>query len=120
MNLEDRLTGIRSSIERLERRPAPVATFNPQTASYTLAIGDANKVVELNKATANTVTVPPNSAVPFPVGTIVEVAQYGAGATTVAAGAGVTLRGTLTVPAQYATVKLIQRAVNEWYVLGGA
>ena len=46
----------------------------------------------MNVATANTLTVPPNSSVPFQVGTQVAVRQYGAGVTTLTAGAGVTIR----------------------------
>ena len=121
MTLEQRLSMIRSNVERLERRPAPVVTFNTQAGtSYILTINDANKTVETNSASVNTVTVPPNVDVGFPIGTRVGVAQYGAGATTIVAGVGVTLRGTLTVGAQYGVVSIVQRAANEWYVFGGA
>ena len=64
-------------------------TANTQTASYTLVLGDAAKAIEMNVASANNLTVPPDSSVAFPVGTVLEVLQYGAGQTTiVAAGAG--------------------------------
>lgn len=92
-----------------------------QVASYTLAITDANNMVEMNVAGANTLTVPPNSAVAFPVGTQVTIGQYGAGLTTIAAGAGVSLRaynGNLKLAGQYAVCALIKRATDEWYVAG--
>ena len=93
---------------------------NVQAASYTLALTDAGKSVEMNVATANNLTVPPNSAVAFPVGTIVEVCQVGAGQTTVVAGAGVTVRTpeTLVVTGQWSTVSLRKRATDEWVLAG--
>jgi hypothetical protein len=95
-------------------------THSTKTANYTLAIGDMNTVVEMNVASANTLTVPPNSSVAFPVGTVVEVAQYGAGQTTVVAGSGVTIRtpGTLVLRAQYSSVTLRKRATDEWWLSG--
>src|SRR5689334_11950484 len=55
---------------------------NAQTGTtYTLVLGDAGKVVEMNNAASNTLTVPPNSSVAFPVNTVIEVFQLGAGAT---------------------------------------
>lgn len=94
---------------------------NRQTDSYTLVLGDAYKVVEMNKATANDLTVPPNSSVAFEVGTIIEVMQYGAGQTTVVAGGGVTLRssgGKLKLMAQYSAASLRKIATDEWAVAG--
>lgn len=94
---------------------------NTQTASYTLVLADGGKVVEMNVATANTLTVPPNSSVAFPIGTIIEVHQYGAGQTTITPGAGVTLRsngGKLKTAAQYASASLRKRATEEWIVAG--
>ena len=95
--------------------------FNNQTASYTLVLADAGKLVEVNNASANTLTVPPNSSVAFAVGTQILVVQQGAGATTITAGSGVTLRskdGNLAIDGQYASVALVKRATDEWYVTG--
>jgi hypothetical protein len=95
--------------------------FNRQTASYTLALTDQNKIVEQNVATANNLTVPPNSTVAFPIGTEIAITQYGAGKTTIVAGAGVTLRsagGLLSIGAQYAMVSCVKVGTNEWYVVG--
>jgi len=95
--------------------------FNNQTASYTLVLADAGKLVEVNNASANTLTVPPNSSVAFAVGTQILVVQQGAGATTITAGAGVTLRSkdsNLAIDGQYASVALVKRATDEWYVTG--
>jgi hypothetical protein len=93
---------------------------NTQTASYTLVLGDAGKTVEMNVASANNLTVPPNSSVAFPVGTVVEVCQVGAGQTTVVAGSGVTIRTpeTLVLTGQWSTVSLRKRGTDEWVLAG--
>lgn len=96
-------------------------TFNRQAASYTLVAGDANKLVEMNVSTANNLTVPLNSSVPFATGTIIDVVQVGAGQTTIRATAGVTLYSTnswLKINARYGAVTLVKVATDEWYVFG--
>jgi hypothetical protein len=64
---------------------------NIQTSNYTLAITDNSDVVAMNNSGAATITIPPNSAVPFPIGAVIYICRVGAGAVTLAAGAGVTL-----------------------------
>lgn len=94
---------------------------NRQAASYTLVLGDAEKLVEMNAAAANNLTVPPNADVAFPVGTQILVAQYGAGQTSFVAGAGVTIRSEgskLKMAAQYAAATLVKIADDEWYLFG--
>lgn len=97
------------------------ATINTRTASYTLILSDKNiKIVEMNVASANNLTVPPNSSVAFPIGTRIDVVQYGAGVTTIVAGAGVTIRsaGTLVLDGQYAAATLYKRGTDEWVLIG--
>lgn len=94
---------------------------NTQTANYVPILADAGKVVEMNVAGANTLTVPPNSSVAFPVGTVIEAHQYGAGQVTLTAGAGVTLRSNgakLKIGGQYGSASLRKRATDEWVVSG--
>jgi hypothetical protein len=94
---------------------------NRQTASYTLAITDANKLVEINNVSANNLTVPLNSSVAYSIGTQILLAQYGAGQTTVVATVGVTIRssgGKLKLNAQYSGATLIKIATDEWYCFG--
>ena len=115
-------TSAQGSLADTAVQPEDLTTVdvNTQTASYTLVLADAGKVIEMDVATANNLTVPPNSAVAFPVGTVLEVYAYGAGATTIVAGAGVTVRtpDTLVLDGQYATVTLRKRATDEWTVDG--
>lgn len=96
------------------------ADLNTQTASYVLVIGDANKTVEMNVGTANTLTIPPNSSVAFPVSTVINFTQMGAGQTTITPGVGVTIRNRngLKTAGQYAMGTLYKRGTDEW-VCGG-
>ena len=94
---------------------------NVQTASYVLVLADAGKAVRMNVASANTLTIPPNSSVAFDTDTVIVVQQYGAGTTTLTAGVGVTLRsrgGFLELNGQYAIAALHKIGTNEWMVSG--
>ena len=96
-------------------------TTNRQTASYTLVLSDADKLVEMNVGSANNLTVPLNSTVPYSIGTQILISQYGAGQTTVVATGGVTIRssgGKLKLNAQYSGATLIKIATDEWYLFG--
>ena len=95
---------------------------NGQTGtSYTLALTDVAYIVEMNNASANTLTVPPNSSVAFPTGTQIIVLQTGAGQTTIAAGSGVTINSSgskLKLTGQWSAATLIKRATNTWVLVG--
>jgi citrate lyase gamma subunit len=96
-------------------------TQQAQTDSYTLVLGDANKLVEVNKATAATVTIPLNSSVAFPVGTQIHILQVGAGQVTIAGTGGVTVDGKpgLKIIGQWRMATLIKRGTNTWVAVGG-
>ena len=94
---------------------------NAQTGTtYTFVSRDATKLSTFNNAGAITVTVPPNSSVPWPLGTEIEFAQLGAGQVTVAAGGGVTVNGTpgLKLRAQHSRAKLIKTGTDTWNLSG--
>ena len=98
---------------------ADVST-SAQTASYTLVLADKNKIVEMSVATANNLTVPPNSSVAFPVGAQINILQTGVGQTTIVEGAGVTVNRTpgLKLRAQWSSATLIKRATDSWVLVG--
>jgi hypothetical protein len=105
----------------LDAKTNKLIVTNRQTASYTLVLGDADKLVELNNASANNLTVPLNSSVAFATGTQILLAQYGAGQTTIVATSGVTIRSNgakLKLNAQYSGATLIKIDTNEWYLFG--
>ena len=116
------VSGVTSAIQtQLDSKQTAILSFNRQTASYTLATSDVNKMVEMNVASANNLTVPLNSSVSIAVGSIIMVSQYGAGQTTIVAASGVTLRSVgswLKLSARYGVVSLVKVATDEWYVYG--
>ena len=93
---------------------------NAQASSYTLVLADTGKMIEMGVASANTLTVPPNSSVAFPIGTTLTILQTGAGQCTLTAGAGVTVNGTpgLKLRTTWSSATLIKRATDTWVAVG--
>jgi hypothetical protein len=101
-----------------------VAT-NPQTGTtYTLALADNGKLVTLANASPVAVTIPLNSSVALPVGAVIMMAAYDAGAVTISGAGGVTVvSGGATaaspiIRAQYSSVGCIQTSADNWLVVG--
>lgn len=89
--------------------------------AYTAVLGDADTYIQFSNASAISFTIPPNSSVAFPIGTVIEVEQSGAGALTLVAGAGVTLNSRaadLTLAGQYSVAFAKKVATNTWTVNG--
>jgi hypothetical protein len=111
----------KASNASVTEKTSKLITTNRQTASYTLVLSDADKLVEMNVGSANNLTVPLNSSVAFSTGTQILLAQYGAGQTTIVATSGVTIRSNgakLKLNAQYSGATLVKIAENEWYLFG--
>ena len=79
----------------------------------------------MNNASANTLTVPLNASVAFPIGTEITVIQTGAGATTISPAGGVTVNyyslsgaATRIIKAQWSAATLIKRDTNTWVLIG--
>jgi hypothetical protein len=102
-------------------------TLNAQTATYTVVLTDnRNKLVTMNVATANDFLIPTNASVAFPIGSVINVIQIGAGQTTIKA----VTSGTTTISstgasaiapklrAQYSAASCIKVATDTWYVVG--
>ena len=113
------LNGVTSAIQtQIDTKTNKLITANRQTASYTLVAGDADKLVEMNVASANNLTVPAST---FSAGTQILLAQYGAGQTTIVAGSGMTIRsngGKLKLSAQYSGATLVFISGTECYLFG--
>jgi hypothetical protein len=109
-----------SSITSLSGAVTTIA-INTPTSGYTLALSDASNLVDMNSASAMVLTVPKNSVVAFPVGTVVAIRQKGAGQVTITPVDGtVTLNSAngLKTSAQYAMVSILQVSTNVWAVTG--
>jgi hypothetical protein len=96
------------------------------TIDYTAVIADAYQVLELmNKATAIAYKIPTNASVAFPIGTVLNILNIGAGTctisavtsgtTTVLSGGTVAAQPTL---AQYKSAACIKTGTDTWYVVG--
>ena len=90
-------------------------TTNTQSSSYTLAIIDSDKIIEMSGG--GTLTIADSSS--FPVGFTVDVLQTGSSQVTIA-GSGFTPNATpgLKLRTQWSSATLIKRALNSWVVLG--
>jgi hypothetical protein len=102
-------------------------TLNAQTATYTVVLADADqKLVTMSVAGANDFQIPTNANVAFPVGTVINVIQIGAGQTTIKAVTSGTTTisstgATATAPklrAQFSAASCIKVATDTWYVVG--
>ena len=104
----------------------PTVAVNAQTGTtYTPVLGDGNNtLVTLSNASAITVTIPPNSSVAYPVGTVLNFSAIGAGQVSFAQGSGVTIvstGATASAPklrVQYSSASAIQQSANSWIVIG--
>ena len=111
---------------------APKITYsiNPQTGTaYTAALTDAASIITISNGSANTVSIPTNASVAFPVGSSLTIIQTGSGNTTINA----VTSGTTTIASNGATsnapklrtqysaataIKIQQTPSEVWYVVG--
>jgi len=117
------LVGVTSAIQtQLDAKVPKINVFNAQTGTtYTLVLSDASKIIEMQSGSPNTLTIPTNASVAFPIGTEIQVLQFGAGQTTIAVASGVTTQsklGQLKIANQDTGVTLVKRATDDWYVIG--
>ena len=106
-----------------------LVTFDVQadiTADYTAVLADSYQVLDsMNKATAIAYKIPTNATTAFPIGTVLNILNKGAGVCTISA----TTSGTTTilsagsVPAsptlaQNKMAACIKVATDTWYVVG--
>lgn len=119
VNASNGVAGLDSSA-KIAVAQMPNISTSAQTDSYTLVLADAGKLVEMGKATAQTLTVPTNTSVAFPTGTKIDILQTGAGQVTVAGADGVTVNATpgLKISAQWGAATLIKRGTNTWVLVG--
>jgi hypothetical protein len=87
--------------------------------TYTLALADANKMVTLANGSAITLTVPTNASIPFPIGTRIDISQFGAGQVSVTSSATIRSEGgKLKLRGQYSAATLWKKATDEWLLAG--
>jgi hypothetical protein len=111
-----------SSSAAIDRNKIADSTIDTKTANYTLVLADKNKFIEMNVSSANTVSVPTDASVDFPIGSQINITQYGTGKTQIVAVTPATTSVRATpgayLRAQYSSATLVKRAANEWYLIG--
>lgn len=121
------LAGTETLTNKTLTDPKITTTLNEQTGTtYTLVLTDASKVIHMSNASANTLTIPTNASVAFPIGTSITVIRMGAGVTTIAAASGVTLTGnggsgdtfSADIQTRYNSATLYKYATNGWNIIG--
>jgi len=82
-NQTDLMDALNEIIEAVGTKTDKLITENAQSGGvYTLQLSDADKLVSMDNANANTLVIPLNSSVAFPIGTQILVKQAGVGLTT--------------------------------------
>jgi hypothetical protein len=98
------------------------SSIDEKTASYPLVLTDKNKFIKMNIASsANTVTVPADASVNFPIGSQIHIIQYGTGKTQILPVAGTpTIYATpgQFLRAQYSSATLLKCDTNIWILMG--
>jgi hypothetical protein len=122
-SIKDKDDGVNGYIRKHVENNAFFSTiaYNTQSGtSYTLQLSDVGKVVLMTSNSNNTVTVPNDSSVNFPVGSVILIKNGGNAITTLQAAGGVTLDfsdgGNASLPSK-ATALLIKRSTNYWDVI---
>jgi len=99
---------------------------NDQSGAYTFVLGDAGKMVRHNNGSAHIFTIPLNSSVAFPVGTVITLRNYSSGgiitvtadstsALYVAGSSGGNVDATI---AQNGMGTIVQEATDIWVISG--
>ena len=115
----DEIDALDGRVTAVENGKAPLlAVENVQTVNYTLALDDTGRVVSVDSSSAVTVTVPLDSSVAFPVGTLINVYRAGSGAVEIEGASGVTVRNVGSISDQFGEVSLRKRDTNEWVLVG--
>jgi hypothetical protein len=101
--------------------------LNDRTATYTAVLTDnRNVLVRMNVASANNFQIPTNASVAFPIGSVINVTQLGAGQTTIQAVTPATTTiqstgATATAPKlrkQHSAASCIKVGTDTWLVVG--
>ena len=105
----------------------PQSNLNPMATSYTLTIGDSGEhLYMVPSSSALTVNIPPNSSVPFPIGTAIVTVLDAAFKSNVVPQTGVTLRlagntagsNVARTLSEYSMASLIKVGTDVWYISG--
>lgn len=111
---------IQTQIDNVSAGTAGPFTVTVQPANYTITLGDAQEVIRLTQSTAQTLSVPTNATVAFPIGTNITIVQDNTGTVTITPISGVTVNSSngLKTRARFSAVTLIKTGTNVWLATG--
>lgn len=121
------LTGTQTLTNKTLTDPKINLAFDAQTGTtYTTVLDDNGQVITMNNASANTLSIPTNASVAYPIGTQINVLQIGAGQTTIQAvtsGTTTILSTGATAAApklrvRYSAATCVKAGTDLWYVFG--
>ena len=102
-----------------------IEAVNPQTGTtYTFVLSDRDDLVTASNSGAQTYTIPLDSSVAYPIGSLINLIQIGTGQVTVQGDAGVTVLSTGATAAtpktrtRYSAMTLIKAGTDLWYASG--
>lgn len=102
-----------------------VENVNAQIGTtYTFVLTDRDDLVTASNSSAQTYTIPLNSSVAFPTGTLINLIQIGTAQVTVQGAGGVTVLSTGATAAtpktraRYSVMTLIKAGTDTWYAAG--
>lgn len=91
-------------------------SINTQAGTYTAVASDAFKVIRMNSGSAQTLTIPQESSVDYPIGTVISIRMSGAGALTMTT-TGLTLNGSFDAWSQHVEQAIRKVGSDEWDVV---
>lgn len=102
-----------------------VENVNAQVGTtYTFGLTDRDDLVTASNGSAQTYTIPLNSSVAFPTGTLINLIQIGTAQVTVVGASGVTVLSTGATAStpktrtRYSSMTLIKAGTDTWYAVG--
>ncbi len=110
------------SLAEIGAAPANVDIVTVTNSNRTLILSDAGSYIRMVSSIQRSVTIPPNSSVNFPAGTVITIEQGGTGAVEIVKGSGVTCNGfnnSTGLAGIYSVCQLIQISTNNWTLIGG-
>ena len=115
-------TGLFDSVDVDGSVTSVTALTDVTSTSYTFVAGDQSNTVSFNNASAMTGLIPPNSSVPFPIGTEIALFQKGAGQVHITTGSNaVTINaadGETKTRVQYSSAMCLKTGTDGWLVVG--
>lgn len=95
-----------------------IETNSQSTLPYSPALSDIGKMIEMGSGA--TITIQPNSSVPFPIGSSFSIMQTTATTVSILGASGVTINATpgFRLRTQWSVATVIKRATDTWILFG--